>query len=191
MSETVIETARLRIRRDRPGDIDAWFTHINTPEATEHLGGVRTREEIAEKFERIARGWARDGFAFMMVELKDGTFLGNCGIGRIETEAAPAPLQGAVQIGWQLRADHWRRGYALEAASAVMDFAFTRPGIEIVYSQTALRNRASWHLMEKLGLERRADLDYSDPKYPPEDNPTIVYAIGRRDWRARTGVTAA
>ena len=38
--------------------------------------------------------------------------------------------------------------------------------------------------MEKLGLSRRADLDYDDPKYPPEDNPTIVYAITRDEWLA-------
>ncbi len=40
--------------------------------------------------------------------------------------------------------------------------------------------------MERLGMTRRADLDYYDPCYGPELNPTIVYAIDADEWRAVT-----
>jgi hypothetical protein len=39
--------------------------------------------------------------------------------------------------------------------------------------------------MERLGMVRRADLDYPDPDYPPQDNPTMVYALDATAWRAR------
>jgi hypothetical protein len=37
--------------------------------------------------------------------------------------------------------------------------------------------------MERLGMERRAELDYPDADYPPEDNPTMVYWLRRERWR--------
>ena len=33
-------------------------------------------------------------------------------------------------------------------------------------------------------MERRADLDYQDDDYPPEDNPTMVYSLDASAWRA-------
>jgi RimJ/RimL family protein N-acetyltransferase len=192
MAEMITETERLILRRPRESDIDAWMAHINTPEVTQHLGGPRTREQVAEKFDRMARSWEAHGFSFLMLEEKaSGTFLGTCGIGLIEVEHAPDTLRGAVQIGWQLRADYWGQGYALESARAMMGFGFGKTAIDTIYSQTALRNHPSWRLMEKLGMCRRPDLDYDDPNYPPADNPTIIYSLDRAEWRAQSGARAA
>jgi RimJ/RimL family protein N-acetyltransferase len=192
MAEIVAETERVILRRWAEGDVEAWLEHLNTPEATAHLGGVRTPEEVAEKFDRMTRGWKENGFSFLMVALRDcGTFLGTCGIARIESDAAPTELKGAVQVGWQLRADYWGQGYAVEAARVVMDFGFDRPGVDSIYSQTSHANRASWRVMEKLGMRRRADLDYDDPNYPAQDNPTIIYAVTRADWRNLAGARVA
>lgn len=191
MAEVILETERLVLRREMPGDYEAWLEHLNTPQVTAFLGGPRTPEEVAAKFEKMARGWAEHGFSFMMVTLRESdAFVGTCGIGHIDTDAAPDELRGAVQIGWTFRADQWGKGLAIEAARSVMDFAFGKAGLETVYSQTSERNRPSWRVMEKLGMERRADLDYSDPAYPPEDNPTVIYAIGRAAWRAQSGKAA-
>jgi RimJ/RimL family protein N-acetyltransferase len=192
MAEIVAETERVILRRWASGDIDLWLEHLNTPECTVHLGGVRTSEEVAEKFDKMDRGWEENGFSFLMVALRNGgAFLGTCGIARIENDAAPSELQGAVQVGWQLRVDYWGRGYAVEAARAIMDFGFGRPGIDSIYSQTSHANRASWRVMEKLGMLRRADLDYDDPKYSAQDNPTVIYAITRAEWLSQAGTKAA
>jgi hypothetical protein len=45
--------------------------------------------------------------------------------------------------------------------------------------------------MERLGMVRRADLDYPDPDYPPEDNPTMVYHLDAADWHASRAPQAA
>lgn len=184
MAEIIVETERVILRRWAPGDIESWLEHINTPEVTAHLGGIRTPEEVAEKFEKMDRSWEENGFSFLMMTLRDSAvFLGTCGIARIESDSAPVELQGAIQIGWQLRADYWGQGYTVEAARAVMDFGFDRVAADAIYSQTSQVNRASWRVMEKLGMRRRPDLDYDDPKYPAEDNPTIIYAVTRADWK--------
>ena len=48
-----------------------------------------------------------------------------------------------------------------------------------------MSNEASWKFMERLGMVRRRDLDFSDPAFPPEDNPTIQYSITKEQWEAQ------
>ena len=73
----------------------------------------------------------------------------------------------------------------MEAARAVIDLAFTRHGIDLLYAQTSDANAASWQMMEKLGMERVRALDYVDPEYLPDENPTIIYRLTRKAWHAR------
>lgn len=185
MPDIVAETERLVLRRERPGDLEVWLEHMNTPEVAEKLGGVQPPEKVAETFAKMAQATAAGGPSFLFVALKsDSTLIGKCGLAPIETAVAPDELRGAVQVGWTLRADCWGRGYAREAAQAALELAFERLALPRVYAQTSERNTASWGLMERLGMRRRADLDYPDPDYPPEDNPTMVYSLDAADWRA-------
>jgi RimJ/RimL family protein N-acetyltransferase len=178
------ETAHLRLRGEAAGDLETWLDHINTPEVTEHLGGPRSPERVAADFARMAEPAE---FPWMFVALKaDDTLLGKCGMGRVQVPAAPPALRGQVEVGWTIRADCWRRGYGREAASALLDMAFGRYGLSVVHAQTSERNVASWRLMESLGLRRTPHLDYDDPDYAPEENPTIVFAIERERWQPGT-----
>jgi len=184
-ADIVAETERLVLRRERPGDLEVWLEHMNTPEVMEKVGGVQPPEKVAESFAKMAAD-AEGALAFYFLARKtDGALLGKAGLAHIETAVAPDELRGAVQVGWTLRADCWGRGYAREAAEAALSLAFERLGLPRVYAQTSERNSASWGLMERLGMERRADLDYPDADYPPEDNPTMVYTLDAAKWRAR------
>jgi RimJ/RimL family protein N-acetyltransferase len=183
MPEIVAETARLILRRELPGDFETWLEHMNTPQVQAMVGGVQPPEKVAESFARMAAD--EDPLAFYFLALKtDGTLIGKAGLSRIETACAPGELLGAVQVGWSLRADVWGQGYAREAAEAALATAFERLALPRVYAQTSERNAASWGLMKRLGMARRTDLDYPDPEYPPEDNPTMVWDLGREEWRA-------
>ncbi len=183
--EMIAQTERLWLRTEAAGDQAVWAAHMNTPQVMAHLGGPRTAQQIADSFQRMADGWAQHGFSFMLLERKsDGLLIGHCGLTRIDTHAAPEALNGRIQIGWTLRADCWGQGYAMEAARAVMEMAFEKLRTRTLFGQTSEGNVASWRIMEKLGMTRRARLDYSDPDYPPQDNPTMVYAMSRDDWRA-------
>ena len=187
MAEIVAETARLVLRRELPGDLAVWLERMNTPEVMEKVGGVQSPDRVAEAFAKMAETAADGALPFVFVALKaDGTLLGKCGLARIETPTAPEMLRDEVQIGWTLGADHWGHGYAREAAEAMLALAFGRFGLATVFAQTSERNLPSWRLMERLGMRRRADLDYPDADYPPEDNPTMVYQLDAGDWRTRT-----
>ena len=179
MAEIIIETERLILRTIAPGDIAHWAQHMNTPAVTEHLGGPREFVKIEANFAQTETAFARDGFGFMMLQHKrSGDFIGNCGLKRVDNEYAPNVLLGEMEIGWSLREDYWRCGYAYEAAMATFELAFERHGVPRVYAFTTERNEPSWRLMEKLGMTRQHDLDFDDPDYIAQDNPTIVYVKG-------------
>jgi RimJ/RimL family protein N-acetyltransferase len=182
-SDVVAETERLVLRRERPGDLAAWLEHMNTPEVQARIGGPQAPEAVAENFARMANCPA-DQPNFYFIGLKDdGRLIGKCGLAPIDTEAAPEELRGAVQVGWSLRADCWGKGYAREAAECALSMGFGRFGLARIYAQTSESNTPSWGLMKRLGMARRVDLDYLDPEYPPEDNPTMVWSLDREEWR--------
>lgn len=187
MAEIVAETARLILRTQSDGDVDIWLKHMNTPEVRDHLGGVREPHEVEAMFAKMAADRARDGTGFLLIQHKaEGTMIGNVGLIRYESETAPATLLDTVHIGWSLRADYWRQGFAMEAASALLDRAFERLNLPIVYAMTADRNVASWRMMDRLGMARRRELDFDDPEYAAHDNPTIVYSLTAQAWKDRS-----
>lgn len=92
-----------------------------------------------------------------------------------------------VEVGWRLREDAWGQGYAKEAAIAALDSAFDRFGAEEVVALTVEGNTGSWGLMKRLGMRRRAELDYDDMRYEPPWRRAIVYSVDRASWENRDG----
>lgn len=183
MADTVFTTPRLALRTWREGDLALWLEHLNTPEVRRYIAGVQSDERVAKTFALMRRDWDEVGYAFLAVErLADGVFVGTCGINRVYDEPAPEPLRSGLQIGWQIRADMWGQGYATEAARAFLPHAFDTLALDTLWAQTSERNAGSWKVMRKLGMTRRTELDYSDPAYPPEDNPAMVWALTREDY---------
>jgi len=128
--------------------------------------------------------YAREGFSFLfMIEKASGEMVGHCGIKRVDNPLAPNV--GDHEIGWLVREDRWRQGFAREMVEAVLEWAFTRHAAPHVVALTSEANIASWRLMERIGMRRRKDLDFDDPRFPPEDNPTILYSLSHGEWRNR------
>jgi RimJ/RimL family protein N-acetyltransferase len=81
----------------------------------------------------------------------------------IARRAQPAQLLGTVslrrhardgraELGYWLGADEWGKGYATEAAGAVLDFGFRNLRLQRIYAQVLEGNSASCRVLEKLGL---------------------------------------
>lgn len=185
MTTTIIETGRLRLRTWDEADIAPFMEGLNTPAVLRWLDGVKDEPFYRAMADRIQACQDEHGHGFWIVERKaDGAILGFCGLKRVNAPGAPNP--GAFEIGWRLREDAWGQGFAKEAAAATLDFAFSSLGAGEVIAMTVPGNRASWGLMERLGLARRPDLDFTDTRFadPGDLNPTIQYSIGAADWPA-------
>jgi RimJ/RimL family protein N-acetyltransferase len=181
MADIIAETERLVLRTIEDADAALQHRLLNTPAVMKRLGGVKELHEIEAKHAKSRANHAQDGFSFlMMIEKETGELVGHCGIKRVDNPLAKN--QGDHEVGWLVREDRWRRGYAEEAMRAVLDWAFGRVGAPHVVALTSQLNAPSWKLMEKLGMRRRADLDFDDPAYPPEDRTTILYSLERSAW---------
>jgi RimJ/RimL family protein N-acetyltransferase len=79
------------------------------------------------------------------VTLADGDLLGMCGVSSQEAEAP--------ELGYWFGAPYWGQGYATEAARAVIDYAFSDVGHEVLHSGAHVTNPASRRVLEKCGFQ--------------------------------------
>ena len=178
-----LQTERLILREWGEADWPEFFRVTNTPAVMRWLGGVLDAAGEAKQRARVEACLERNGFCFWLVERKeDGAVLGFCGLKR--ADAPGSTITDEFEIGWRLREDAWGHGYAREAAEAALAAAFMLFGAKHVFALTVEDNAASWGLMRRLGMERRADLDYADTRYEPPWRDTVVYAIDRAGWEA-------
>jgi RimJ/RimL family protein N-acetyltransferase len=145
----VLETERLVLRHLMAGDAAFMLRLLNEPSWLRFIGdrGVRTLEEARAY---IARGpgasYERFGFGLDLVELKgEGTPVGLCGL--VKRDALED-----VDIGFAFLPEFWGRGYAHEAAAAVLEYAARVLGLRRVAAITDPDNESSIRLLEKLGL---------------------------------------
>ncbi|WFL78683.1 GNAT family N-acetyltransferase [Altererythrobacter arenosus] len=182
MADIVIETERLILRKIDEGDARLQYDVLNTPTVMHYLGGVKELHEIEAKHAKNMAWFAQFGFGFMMmIEKETGELVGHCGMKLVDN--SNASNQGDHEIGWLVREDRWRHGYADEAMRAVIDWAFETIGAPHLVALTCEANIPSWKFMEKLGMVRRRDLDFSDPSFDDDHNPTIQYSLTKQDWQ--------
>lgn len=175
MPDIITETQRLILRTIDENDAALQDRHLNTPTVMAHLDGVKELHEIEAKHAKAMAMQASEGFSFLMlIEKASGELVGHAGIKRVDNPNAPN--QGDHEIGWLVREDRWRWGYAHEAMIAVLEWAFGRVNAPHVVAITNPPNIGSWKLMEKLDMERREDLDFLD------NEKLFQYSLSKAQW---------
>jgi RimJ/RimL family protein N-acetyltransferase len=155
-----LETERLILRPWTPDDAEAAFAIYGDPEVTRYLGGggkpqesVQSQRETLERI--IARhrelGWTDQGFGFWpCIEKATGTMVGAVLLLPLrDGEGQPLP---ETEIGWHFGRFAWGHGYATEAARALMDYGFTRLGLDRIFAVVYPENLASQRVMHRLGM---------------------------------------
>lgn len=182
MPKVIAETERLRLREWDAEDEGRFYDIMNRPEVMRHLGGLQTREEWHAAFLRVTAFQRDCGHTFWIVEDRDHReILGFCGV-KLSNAPGAGELTGKHEIGWRLRPESWGQGIAKEAAIASLDVAFDRLRAPQVIATTLRGNVESQGLMKRLGMTRREDLDYTDTRFGPEMNPSLVYVMNAADW---------
>ena len=168
----IIETERLFLREMMESDFDALYEVLADSDIMEHypytFDEARVRNWISRNMER----YQKDGFGLWAVVLKEtGEMIGDCGITMQNIHGQMLP-----EVGYHIRADRQRKGYATEAAAACIRYAFEKHNFQAVYSYMKYTNVASYSTAMKNGM--RFIEEYEDP----DNIYTRVYAITRDDW---------
>ena len=176
MTSATIETPRLILRPWTHDDVAEIWRVTNTASVMVHMGGVAAPDVFAAMVERIMFSQRELGFSFWIVQRRDdGALLGICGFKRGTVD----PILGEMEIGWRFREDAWGQGYAREAASACLDWAWANVNCDRIYAITVTSNTPSWRLMQRLGMRRREDMDFDHPNFPAGHplGPHVTYEI--------------
>lgn len=148
----MLETARLRLLPWRSEDWLQLRPIARDPEVVRYIsaGQPWTDERIHQFVERQVSCYEQHGFCFWRLLPKQTgktqeEVIGFCGL---------QPLEGTpeIEIGWWLARAWWGKGFATEAAREAMRDAFDRAGLPRIVAIAQPENRASTHIMEKLGM---------------------------------------
>jgi RimJ/RimL family protein N-acetyltransferase len=174
---TSLRTDRLVLRRWRDSDLAPWAAMNADPQVREHLGDLLTREQSDASVARFEADFDRRGFGWWAVEVRaTGEFIGFAGLDELDEDI---PFTG-VEIGWRLARPAWGRGYATEAARAVLAHAFDTLGLAEVLAVTTAANVRSQAVMRRLGMTRDPADDFDDPTAPPGPlRPSVLFRITR------------
>src|SRR6185503_8515964 len=145
-----LRTARLLLRRWHASDREPFAAMNADARVMEHFPAVLSRAESDALAARIDEHFAEHGFGLWAVEIPGvAPFAGFVGLSVPGFQAHFTPC---VEVGWRLGTDHWRRGYATEAARAVLAFGFDTLGLDEIVSFTVPENVRSRKVMERIGM---------------------------------------
>lgn len=142
------ELARLRLRRPRLSDAEAIFRYGSDPEVA-HYALWPLRKDMASLVESLRERQARweQGTEFHWILTLPPADQAIGGVSCLVD-------QHSAEIGYLVDRRHWGRGYATEAAQAVVAWALRQPSIRRVWATCDAENAASVRVLEKLGFKR-------------------------------------
>ena len=171
-----ITTDRLFLREMSMDDFEALKAVLCDREIMQHYPRSFDDEMVRSWIERNVQRYRIFGFGLWAVCLKEtGEMIGDCGL--------TMQLIGSVikpEIGYHIRRDMQRRGYAREAASAVRDWTFENTPFREIYSYMKYTNTPSAMTAQSWGC--RFAEEFSDEV----NEKTRVYVITREEWENMT-----
>lgn len=171
-----IETARLLLRVPQREDFDGYAELFADEEAARHVGGHMARAAAWRKFLQMPGAWAVQGFAmFSVIDKSSDEWLGQAGPWQPDRH-------NGTEVGWILRRASWGRGFATEAATATIDWAFSNLGWDEVIHNIMPGNAASIALAQRLGSRYRGSVRLPQPH---ADVAVGVWAQTREQWSRR------
>ena len=165
-----IETQRLFLREMNPDDFDALYKVLADKEIMKHYPYTFDDTKVREWIERNMKRYEDFGFGLWAVCLKEtGEMIGDCGLTLQNIEGEMLP-----EIGYHIRADQQKKGYAREAAAAVRDWAFNNTDYPALYSYCKYTNVPSYKTAESIGM-------HFEKEYPDEANEITHVSVIRRE----------
>ncbi|TCU30908.1 RimJ/RimL family protein N-acetyltransferase [Rhizobium azibense] len=174
--DKMIETERLLLRHPSAVDLPAWTVFLSEAEVTRFIGGPQDATGAWRNLCLFAGAWSVQGYSnFSVIEKATGRWIGRAG-------AWFPPGWVGPEIGWAFSRDVWGRGYATEAATRCLIWAFEELGwmeaVHIIHPE----NYASIAVAKRIG---------AIPRVSENAQKNLVYVTTREGWspkdRATTG----
>lgn len=146
MDRPVLATENLVMRAPQESDI----AHLVALADNHHVAQMLARmphpygEAEARAFLAMARAPRRGGATYALTTAEDGAFVGCAGLN---------PTDRGLELGYWIGEPYWRRGYATEAAHALVDLAFRNTAIAVLHASCRVINPASRRVIHKCGFQ--------------------------------------
>lgn len=180
-----LQTERLRLRAWRDADREPFAAMNADPEVMEFFPAPLDRATSDAGIDIWRQQFAERGWSNWAAELRGtGQFIGFIGL---SIPRRRLPCSPCVEVAWRLARNAWGQGYASEGARAALRCGFEQLGLDEIVSFTAIGNRRSRAVMERIGMQD-AQQDFEHPGVP-EGHPLrlhCLYRLRRKDWQART-----
>ena len=139
-----IETRRLILRAPRQQDVRAIASIANDLRIAENTGRLPHPYKIEDAEAFVAQASRGDREITFLITLMSREIIGVCGIATTDRDA---------ELGYWVGVRHWGRGYATEAARALIGHAFTELGYNTLSASVRVNNPASRRVLEKCGFQ--------------------------------------
>lgn len=167
-----IETNRLILREMTISDYDSLYAVLGDSDIMQHYPYTFDEKRVRGWINRNIERYNIFGFGLWAVTLKEnGEMIGDCGLtmqligGQIKPE-----------IGYHIRKDCQRKGYAKEAASAVRDWTFMNTPFNVIFSYMKYANVPSYSTAISWGCHQVDEFE------DDVNGITKVFAIKRNEW---------
>lgn len=148
--QAIIETPRLIIREFTMSDVDDLAYILNKPEVMHfsRTGAIST-EETAIKIKSYINSYQQHGYGkWAVIHRNTGKLIGYCGIA---IEQIDNNLEN--ELGYRFDPDFWHQGFATEAVSSCINYAFDTLNLEYLLGIVEPENTASVRVLQKIGME--------------------------------------
>jgi RimJ/RimL family protein N-acetyltransferase len=172
-------THRLRLDVLRESDVETLFQYRSDPSVALYQGWRPQSRDEALDFIRSQQQIALDvpdSWLQLAIRLSDdGALIGDLGL------HLPADADGSYEFGITIAPVYQGKGYAREAARALLDFLFRSLGAHRVHASIDPRNVASAALLRSLGMRQEAHFRES-LKLRGEWVDDVIFALLAREW---------
>ena len=183
----ILSTDRLILRTWQSSDTPLMADISSDPVVMEYFPTTQDLTATQMLIDHINKHYEQFGYALYAVETKDThEFIGFVGLNHPSFDIPNFTPRGMpiVEIGWRISSRHWGKGYATEAAKAVLHHAFTILKLEEIISFTVVANIKSRRVMEKIGLHCSEIDEFDHPKIS-KNSPLkrhVLYRLSHQEY---------
>lgn len=185
----VLETERLLLRPTVKSDLKTLWEILCIPNVNRYYliskMSLDWEKEKIWQYKKLERANNSDVFQWSIVLKENNECIGQISVHEASLEDSTIRDINIRGIGWFITPKYQRKGLATECASEVLKYMFEEVGIHEIKTGAAIKNPASWKLMEKLGFQRRNNNYQVKYTFLEELEELYSYGMTKEEYKKR------